>query len=279
MKKITKLTKAQESRFQYYIDKWTEIGLSTDRIDRERHDQAIVDVYALADLPAPKIIYMPCPLSGAKAAAKHLNKTGWVDWLWGNQWAGYAAWADFFLGECGVKVNKSCLAMMQYGHYIWPLSDVCFASERPVSIHLDEQGRSHREDGPSVEYESGWGPYCWHGTRVPKEWIVGEKPSAAEAIRWPNMEQRRSACEILGWVNVLGELDARTIHKHSNPMVGELLEVTIPDIGEERFLQVMCGTNRLFALPVPPEMRTAEEAQRWLNFVPEDIPFIPELRT
>ncbi len=128
-------------------------------------------------------------------------------------------------------------------------------------------------------YESGWGPFCWHGVVVPAEWILDKPPSAADAIRWHNMEQRRAACEIVGWVNILEELNAKTIDKHSNPMVGELVEVDIPDVGRERFLRVMCGTDRLFALPVPPEMKTAEESQRWLNFIPDDIDFLPELRT
>ena len=146
-------------------------------------------------------------------------------------------------------------------------------------IHVDDQGRSHCETGPSVEYESGWGPYCWHGTVIPSEWITDKPPSAAEAIKWDNMEQRRAACEMVGWVNVLTQLNAKTIDTHENPMVGELVEVEIPDIGKEKFLRVTCGTNRLFALPVPPDMETAEQCQRWLNFIPEDMTFLPELRT
>jgi len=46
-------------------------------------------------------------------------------------------------------------------------------------------------------------------------------------------------------------------------MIGTLLEVDIPDIGNEKFLRVLCGTGREFAIPVPPNMKTALEANAW----------------
>ena len=194
-------------------------------------------------------------------------------------WSGYGAWGEFF-ADIGVGINRDCLSMMEHGHYIWPLDGLCIASEKPVAWHVDDQGRNHREDGPAVEYPSGWGPYCWHGVVVPPEWIVGNTPlSAKEAITWDNMEQRRAAREIVGWHNILDELNAETIDKHKNPMVGELLSVDLPDVGRERFLRVRCGTGRDFALPVPPDMDTAENAQRWLNFIPDGVLFVPAIRT
>jgi hypothetical protein len=93
------------------------------------------------------------------------------------------------------------------------------------------------------------------------------------------MEQRRAACEIVGWVNILRELNAKTIDKDDDPMVGELVRVDIPDIGEEQFLRVLCGTGREFALPVPPTMRTALEANAWSYDIPEDFIRNLEVRT
>jgi hypothetical protein len=64
-------------------------------------------------------------------------------------------------------------------------------------------------------------------------------------------------------LRTLEELDAKTIDKDDDPMIGELLEVDIPEIGREKFIRVLCGTGRTFAIPVPPEMRTALEANAW----------------
>ena len=339
MKKIEKLTPAQEATFPHYIDRWTKIGLSTDKIDRKKHDKAVAGVYKLAKLSPPKMIYTPCPMSGAKAAAiyngmtdedvaelqraPHTNvvnlvvdaisrdvdfrvtvavgaavsdalepsvgreidaliqrvKPKYAYWLWGNQWAGYAAWGEFFKNECGVNVNQDCLDMMESGHYIWPFEGVCFASERPTMIHVDDQGQSHCETGPSVEYESGWGPYCWHGTVIPSEWITDKPPTAAEAITWYNMTQRRAACEMVGWVNILEGLNVKVLATHQSWKAGELVEVDIPDIGKEKYLRTTCGTRKIDALPVPQDMETVEQCQRWLNRTPDNISFIPELRT
>ena len=43
-------------------------------------------------------------------------------------------------------------------------------------------------------------------------------------------------------------------------MVGELLEVDLPNSPDEHFLKVLCGTGREFVLPVHPGARTALEA-------------------
>ena len=71
---------------------------------------------------------------------------------------------------------------------------------------------------------------------------------------------------------------AKTINKDHDPEVGELVEVEIPEIGKERFVRVRCGTGREFAIPVPPNMRTALEANAWTYGVePKD--YQPEVRT
>jgi hypothetical protein len=102
---------------------------------------------------------------------------------------------------------------------------------------------------------------------------------AEQALTWENMEQRRAACEILGWATILKQLDGRTINKDADPQVGELIEVEIPEVGRERFLKVLCGTGREFALPVPPNMTTALEANCWTYGIEPDALRNLEVRT
>ena len=121
--------------------------------------------------------------------------------------------------------------------------------------------------------------YHWHGVSIPKEWVTGKKPTASEAITWANVEQRRAACELVGWVNILSQLNAKTIDIDDDD-IGTLLEVEIPDSGKEKFLQVKCGTGREFALPVPRNMKTALEANAWTYGFDDVKQFIkPEVRT
>jgi hypothetical protein len=135
-------------------------------------------------------------------------------------------------------------------------------------------------DGPAVRYRDGFSVYAVHGVRVPAEWIENKQSlSPQTALTHENIEQRRAAAEIIGWDRVLSELNATTIDKDEDPMVGELLEVNIPDIGRERFLRVVCGTGRKFALPVPREMTTALQANAW-TYGFDGINFTkPEIRT
>jgi len=122
--------------------------------------------------------------------------------------------------------------------------------------------------------------YHWHGVSIPKEWVTTQKPTAKEAITWSNIEQRRAACEIVGWASILSQLDAKVIDKDDDEEIGTLLEVDLPDSGRERFLQVKCGTGRTFALPMPKTVNTALEANAW-SYGLENIAnqFKPEIRT
>ena len=135
-------------------------------------------------------------------------------------------------------------------------------------------------DGPAIRYRDGYSVYAWHGVRIPAEWIEQKnKLTAKTALTWQNIEQRRAACEILGWAKILKELDSKVVDEDGDPEIGTLLEVDIPEIGREKFLRVLCGTKREFALPVPPEMKTALEANAW-TFGFDSKDFIkPEVRT
>jgi hypothetical protein len=135
---------------------------------------------------------------------------------------------------------------------------------RPDVLRVDPQNRPHCETGPFCRWPDGRELYYWHGTRVPKEWIIDKASIDPRlALTWENVEQRRCLAEILGWTKVLEQLDARTIDRDVDPQIGTLLEVDLPGSGRERFLKVECGTRRVFALPVPPEMTTALEANAW----------------
>jgi len=156
----------------------------------------------------------------------------------------------------------------------------CIVSDFPEHLGIDDQNRAHGQEGPSHRWRDGWALYHWHGTAVPENWIMNKKSlTAKQAITWKNIEQRRAAIEIVGWANVLDQLDAKVIDEDGDPEIGTLLEVDLPNIGKEKFLRVQCGTGRTFAIPVPPEMRTALEAQSWTWFLePKDFA-IPEIRT
>jgi len=161
---------------------------------------------------------------------------------------------------------------------VWWHENVLAISDRPMEMHRDAEGRFHNDSGPAISYRDGWSLYYWHGVPIPGEWVTGNLPSAGEVLTWENMEQRRAACEIIGWKRILEELDAKMIDEDDDPEIGILLEADIPNSGKERFLKVRCGTGREFVLPVPPHVNTALEANAW-TWDMEDYEYRPEVRT
>ena len=201
----------------------------------------------------------------------------------GNMWAAWASYLASFRDVLGLDlpehVSYACWEeAAREGGFRVMHEEFCIVSDFPEYIKIDNENRPHCENGPSHRWRDGWELFHWHGTAIPGEWVTGKKPSAREALTWENVEQRRAACEIIGWVNILAGLDAKVIDEDEDDEVGTLLEVEIPDSGKERFLQVRCGTGRTFALPVPPEMRTALEANSW-TYGLDKLDFKPEVRT
>jgi hypothetical protein len=161
----------------------------------------------------------------------------------------------------------------------WPYNGIVVASQRPTTVRWDDQRRLHAETGPAIAYADGYEVWSWHGVAVPRDWIALRAIKPQDALQWPNMEQRRAACEILGWATILDALKAKTIDRDDNPEIGELVRVKIPDIGTEQFLRVRCGTGRGFALPVPPNMKTARQANAWTYGFDNPEDYQLEIRT
>jgi hypothetical protein len=149
-------------------------------------------------------------------------------------------------------------------------------------VHLDNEQRLHRENGPAVSWgkdEFTW----WHGTEVPTEWIEDKESVDPQlALTWENIEQRRCLAEILGWDRILELLSPRVIDTQPTPGVeggvDSLLEVELEG-SAERFLRCTCGTKRIFAIPVPPTVSTANEAVKWTYGLDIKDNYAPEIRT
>ena len=158
--------------------------------------------------------------------------------------------------------------------------EFCIISDFPEVIKKDEQNRPHCENGPSHRWRDGWSLYHWHGVKIPAEWIEKKEGlTPTIALTWENIEQRRAACEILGWSRIIDELKPKVIDEDGDPEIGTLIEVMIPDSGAERFLKVLCGTGRTFAIPVPREMKTAIQASAWTYGIDDLNTYKPEVRT
>ena len=288
MSKIDKLTDAQIAKMPEYVKKWTDIGLSTDPVDLENAKVAVCSAYRLAGLKEPTMFYVAdSPISAIDMIKKmdpsKSSQNIFNEMIYGSQDAHWLGFYQFFSKEVDLDCVKPLEGMIELANHTGWLNvyeDAVVFQHRPEIIKFDAEKRLHCEDGPAIRYRDGYSLYSWHGTRIPSEWITNKSALTAKiAITWENIEQRRCACEILGWAKILKELDSKVIDEDHDPEIGTLLEVTIPNVGKEKFLRVLCGTKREFALPVPPEMRSALEAQAWTWGMNKNEFVIPEIRT
>jgi hypothetical protein len=155
------------------------------------------------------------------------------------------------------ELNRAC-------GWWFPFEHSALCAERHARICFDHGGRLHGEHGPAVECRDGLRVYRWHGVGVPPEWIEQrESIDPLSVLTWRNLEQRRAACEIIGWAKILSCVATRTIDEDPDPRIGTLLECELPEAGRARFLRVRCATGREFVLGVPRDMSKAREANAW----------------
>jgi hypothetical protein len=278
-KVIEKLTPEQWASLPHYQKKWTDIGLSTEPLNFEKAKECATKAYEAVGLTPPTEWYhfrspMECAVEMAKKEfgdnpttdqiQEHINAQ-----VYGCHDAGWLSFYNFFL-DTGLEVCEPLVPIMELAKYCgwWaPYDTACALQDRPSEIHLDDQNLMHNETGPAIIYPDGYSVYGWHGTRVPREWIEDPENSLTPevALYWENTEQRRAACEIIGWDKILEILNANVIDENENPEIGTLLEVNHENISgsTEKFLRVRCGTGRTFAIPVPPHVSTALEANAW----------------
>ena len=288
MSKIQSLTPEQESQLSVYRDKWLKIGLATGPIDFEKAKTSVCKAYRIAGLKEPVNFYKAkSPLDAVRLIQSldpSLSSSVIVSSMtYGCHGANWLGFYQYFRDVVGIEDCHKLDGLIELANHCGWLNmydDTVVFQDRPEYIKFDDQNRLHCEDGPAIRFSDGYSVYSWHGTRVPTDWIENKGTLSPEtALTWDNVEQRRAACEILGWATVLRKLDSRVIDCDNDPQIGTLVEVNIPDVGKERFIKVLCGTGREFAIPVPPDVKTALEANAWTYGIDGDILKQLEVRT
>ena len=285
---IKELTPAQNAAMSVYRDKWIDIGLSTETIDRDNVTTALAMAYRAADLnPPSEVLFAAGPREAVTIFRGLFPNAQWKDFnnniIYGNHEADWASYVDYFQSVVDLDLSKGngLIELIKTSGWAWISADRAIIIDRPSHIHMDENNVLHAEDRPSILYRDGFAVYSWHGQQVPRDWIMNKESLTPEmALGQENTEMRRAACEIIGWNKILEKLNYRLIEEDDDPMIGRLVEVDLPDAGAERFLMVRCGTGRDFALPVPPDMRTALAAQAWsYGLSSEEFGNGPDIRT
>jgi hypothetical protein len=204
---------------------------------------------------------------------------------------GWLGWLAFFADVAPVHGAEKILPLVRIAEtcgWCWFFNGAAIITDRPSQLNRDEQNRLHCETGPALQYRDGFAIHAWHGVRVPAHWIDNRAElDPNEVIKAANVEQRAAGAAIVGWPKMLSVLKAKTINKHENPAIGELIELKLPGINEPGlFLKALCPRNNLICEGVPRisdidglPIKTAIAAQAWRIGDAASEFEIPPLRT
>ena len=250
MKKIESLTQEQIAKFPEYLQRWTDIGLSTLPADRGAAEEAIRNMYRAADkAPPEKIIWCSSPLSQGLTRAIILDKklvpqigaSVWAsvwdsvgasvgdsvrdsvgdsvgDSVFGQHDASWLAFYEFFHDECGLTKETEKLEglwmLAKSANWALPHEKICWVSERHHILERDERGRLHSLSGPACAYPDGWAIYSVHGVRVPAD-IIEDRASitVARIEAEANAEIRRVMIDLYGPKRYLEDSGAQVIQQ------------------------------------------------------------------
>ena len=143
----------------------------------------------------------------------------WQGLMWGQWNAGYYSWLDAHerIGVTGLDPIHPQQRLAQAGvGYYWVYRDFAILTPRSLTLHRDQQGRLHCEDGPAMMWPDAWAIHAWHGTRVPASLVTGDGWTVEAILREENTEVRRCAIERMGWDRFVAEAGLK--------MVGEPVE-------------------------------------------------------
>ena len=219
---IDKLTPKQESKMSEYVEKYIAIGLNTDRINKEQCKMDINDIQInILNKPATDVIVLDSPIQCWEAIRKHTDnpKLDYVNpYLQGSFDSYIFSYYDFMHVELGVEYEGELLnkyemwkKTLNYG-LIYPLEDICFVSEKPISIKQVDT-KCHADLEPAIIYADGLKIFMLNGIKVP-EWLVmtpKEKLDPNKFHEITNVEVRKEFVRKIGLINLLPSLNHKVI--------------------------------------------------------------------
>jgi len=193
-------------------------------------------------------------------------------------WAGGGSLLDFCISvlNCAHSYGKIWTifqSLVNSCGWIFPYDKVCLVCEKPIVLSADSNRRLHAEAAPAVQFADGFSIYAYHGVILP-EWYGRLHPHEWQSkwlLKEHNAEVRRALIQGIGYDRICQELEATELDTWREYT---LLKIDFEDDLDawERpvpvfLLKMTCpSTGHIHALRVPPNMTSAREAIRWVNW-------------
>ena len=189
--------------------------------------------------------------------------------VYGQHEAGWLSFYDYFALVSSLSAETQKLTgifeVAQSAGWWLPHQNICWISDRHNVLNRNEDGRLHCEDGPALGYPDGWFIWAINGVRVDEQIIMRPETQTIEQIgNDANEESRRIRIERFGWPLYLKESGATSIDGRVNDVDGTEERLMRLGDGSLRLLCACRSTARVYAVGVPREILSCEQAQKWM---------------
>jgi internalin A len=180
---------------------------------------------------------------------------------------------EWYISSLGINLSQKAQEILRcqkllFEHcgWIFAFEKFCAVCDRPRHLRFDSQNRLHAEGQPAIEFADGWNFYYNHGVRLPEQY--GQVHPNQWQSQWllteENAEVRRVLIEGIGYDRIIQELAAKQIDSWQEYA---LLQIDNADVEPICLLKMTCpSTGFIHALRVPPNLTSAREAIRWVNW-------------
>ncbi|WP_445243672.1 MULTISPECIES: DUF6745 domain-containing protein [unclassified Microcoleus] len=145
--------------------------------------------------------------------------------------------------------------------------------EKPIALSADSNYRLHAEGTPAVQFADGVSIYAYHGVILP-EWYGRLHPHQWQSkwvLKEQNAEVRRALIQGITYDRICQELAVTELDSWQEyTLLSIEFDDDFDDVGNPKpvyLLKMTCpSTGFIHALRVPPDIESAKEAIRWVNW-------------
>lgn len=179
---------------------------------------------------------------------------------------------NFLIKDKSTEGNllNELISKMASVHQIYCFKNICFVSNFPTHIRLNDNDELHSQSKPALEYKDGFSLYYSNGIEMKEEYILtsADRITKEQFTSEENADMRRELIRKIGINKVIEMLEAKTIDTFSTKTGGkyELLQVKLHNDVEGKFLKMKCvSTKNDHIIGVDEKCTTAIDAYCDLN--------------
>src|ERR687885_984531 len=187
---------------------------------------------------------------------------------------------DFYVFSLGIvfrpeflKVVESMKQLLAECGWIFMFRNVCYVCSRPTKLSLDSEYRLHAEGEAAIAFADGYSLYFHLGVILPEKYgqIHPDLWQAQWLLEERNAELKRILIQKIGYDRICQQLQAVELDTWQEYT---LLKIDNADVEPIYLLKMTCpSTGFIHALRVPPNISSAREAIRWVNWGIDPLEF------